>query len=794
MRRFRLVLFTLLVTVLAVPALAQTTATATDSNFNVSWAALDPGTDWAAQVIQGVFPVTGSGGVNSTQQTVISQMVGQLTGFVAAIAMAFLCYSTIMQIHRGAETGRLLANNMTGMFIVRLGFAAIMMFPVPTIGFSVGQTAVVKMSLWGVGMAEAVYKNTVQAIGPSGMVIATPIIPGTETIVLGLIQNELCRGLVNAAANNAQLVPEPTMQAIASGSTQGVGNGAPLSIMAYSLSVGNIGAEPACGTIMIPAPLTGTTNLAGLPVNQSALQQQAMTTVLNADIITQVQNVATAFYQTKQASALNQLQGVLTQTTSDYQQQLTNLATQATQGLRSSLSNGGTITGMANSASDMTQAEALSWTSAGAYYLEFAKLNGATLSLLDAVPQITPPTYAGLGPSLTADLAPLVQASQAYMANLTKYVTTQDPMNTPGGQGDLFSGATPGGDGTGVIEQVFRRVHLSDYALQALQTLIAPSGGSGWTDPFSSLMSLGDWMITLAVGVMGASAVAASGTGTALAAGAQLLTLNFTGAALTVAIHAMFSFLSTPLFYLTMSLLIPGLTIAFVLPMIPFIMWIAGVMGWLVLVCEAVIAVPLWMLAHMTMQGEGLHGRANEGYSLIFNVLFRPTLMIFGLFLGYFIFAAISGLIRQTFGIAAGFVLEHGWIVTNILGVIVLLSIFVMMHVVAALYSFRMISLIPHHVPRWIGFSGAGRVDMDQFSRDAATVGIGGTLTTLDAGLRKGMVAASKAPQLTDQPSVQPLLTGPGGSSGTTAKTTKSGMDTTVRAVSDVNPTSNGEE
>lgn len=787
MRLSRLISLTLLLALLAVPAIAQTTTgTTTSSDFNVSWSALDPGTDWAAQVIEGVFPVTGSGGITSTQTTVISQMVGQLTGFVAAIAMFFLCYSTIMQIHRGAETGRILADNMTSMFVVRLGFAAIMMFPVPTIGFSVGQTAVVKMALWGVGMAEAVYKNTVQAIGPGGMVIATPIIPGTETIVLGLIQNEMCRDLVNAAAGNTSLAPEP--------SPQKIGSNDPMTIMGYSLSVGNVGSEPACGTVLIPAPLSGTTSLAGVSVDQTALQQTALSTVLNNDIETQVYNVATQFYSTKQASALVGLQTVLSNATTDYQAQLLKLATDVTNSLRSQLQNSG-VTSMANSSSDLTQAEALSWTSAGAYYLEFAKLNGATLSLLDAVPQITPPTFAGLGPSLSADLAPLIQSEQAYMANLTKYVTTQDPMNTPGGQGDLFSGATPGSDGSGVIDQVFRRIHLSDYALQMLQSLIAPSSGSGWTDPFSSLMSLGDWMITLAVGVMGTSAIAASGTATALAAGAQILTLNLTGAAATLGIHAMFSFLSTPLFFLAMSLLVPGLTIAFVLPMIPFVMWIAGVMGWLVLVCEAVIAVPLWMLAHMTTQGEGLHGRANEGYGLIFNVLFRPTLMIFGLFLGYFVFAAISGLIKQTFGIAAGFVLEHGWIVTNILGVIVLISMFVMMHVVAALYSFRMISLIPHHVPRWIGFGGAGRVDMDQFSQDAAIVGIRGSMKTLQEGMTEGMKSAGKVtgPAKAALPAPTRALASPG-SSGSSSKGTGGGMDTTVRATTDLTPSAKEDE
>ena len=272
MRPVRLILIALSLTALALPALAQTPGTSSPTgNFNVSWSALDPGTDWAAQVIEGVFPVSGSGGISTTQTTVISQMVGELTGFVAAIAMFFICYSTIMQMHRGAESGRLLANNMTTLFVVRIGFAAIMMFPVPTVGFSVGQVAVVKMALWGVGMAKYVYTETVQAVGPKGMVIAQPIIPGTETIVLGLIQNEMCRDLVNDAANNQSLAPEP--------SPQSIGVSDPMTIMSYTLSSGNIGAEPACGTVLIPAPLSTTTSLAGLLVDQTALQQQALNTV-----------------------------------------------------------------------------------------------------------------------------------------------------------------------------------------------------------------------------------------------------------------------------------------------------------------------------------------------------------------------------------------------------------------------------------------------------------------------------------------------------------------------------------
>jgi conjugal transfer/type IV secretion protein DotA/TraY len=568
MRRFWPVMLVALVVTFALPALAQT-APATNSGFNVSWSALTPAAnDWAATVIQNAFPISGTGGVTTTQTTVIGQMIGQLTGFVAAIAMAFLAYSTIMQIHRGAETARLLGNNMTGMFIVRLGFAAIMMFPVPTLGFSVGQAAVVKVSLWGIGMAEAVYTSAVQAIGPDAMVIAQPMVPGTETIVLGLIQNELCRSLVNAASNTTsagtQLVPEPTPVMI------GGATGGQETVLGYNLSAGNVGSTPACGTVTISAPLQGATSLAGVSVDQSAIQQQALTTVLNNDIAGPVAQIANSFFNDRKASDLTGLMAVLMNATRDYTTQLTNAAQSITQQLRAAVQTGGAAK-LAQSDKNWTQLQALSWTGAGAYYLEFARLNGQTLSLLSGVPQITPPSYDGFGPSLSSDLAPLIQSSQAFMTTLSNYVATQDGTDQPGGQGDLFSGATPGQDGSGVIEQVFRRLHLNDYVMQLFQTAIAPSGNQ-WTDPFSALMSLGDMMVTIAIAAMGLAALAASGTASTAATAFQILTLNFTGAGLTAAAHFLMNFLGTPIFMLLMGLLIPGLTIAFVLPMIPWVM------------------------------------------------------------------------------------------------------------------------------------------------------------------------------------------------------------------------------
>ncbi len=774
--RLAVILFPILL-LLSLPAFAQ--APPATNGFNLSWSALDPGDDWAAQVIESVFPVSGNPPPTATgsEATVIGQMVGQLTGFVMAIAMAFVCYLTIMNIHRVAETARLLSTGMTSMFLVRVGFAAIMMFPQSN-GFSVGQSAIIQGALWGIGMARTVYTNAVQAVGPDAMVIAQPMIPGTKTIVANLMQNELCRALVNAASGNPNLVPEPTPVQV-----QNVDNSGTIT-WSYSLSPGNQTGSPVCGTVQIREPNQGSTNIAGVNVDMMGQQQTILTNVLQNDILPTIQTVATNLWQTKQASALSPLQGVFQTATADYTNQLTAAATTITASLRAGLlSNTATArSGGLGLAQNQTQLSSLGWSSAGAYYLEFARLNGQTLSLLTATPTVTQPSYEGLGPALSTDLAPLIQASQAFLTRLDTYVTTTDGLSTPGGNADLFSGATPGGDGAGVLDQLARRLHVSDWVLQALQSAMSPSG-TLWTDPFGGLMRLGNQMILIALTILGSAALLSSTTGTAAATLFNLLSGNAAAAGMSVVGHFLVNFLATPIFLGVAGLLIPGLTIAFVLPTIPWVMWMAGVAGWIILVCEAFIAVPLWMLAHMTFEGPGLHGNATEGYSLLFNVLFRPVLMLFGLFLGYFVFAAMSWLIQQSFGIAAGFVLANGWLVTNMIGLTVLLGIFVLTHVVSALISFRLISLVPHHLPRLIGFMAANRVDMDQFSRDAALVGVRGTvLATNDALLSPLRSAASSGNALSSPPRYLP------GPNTGTASAGNAGMDSTLRAVTDVPP------
>ena len=763
---------TALITALAGPAFAQAS-----SSYDLSWAALDPGDDWTAQIIKSVFPIAGAAPANyatGSEATVIGTLVGTLTGFVSAIAMAFLCYAVIMQIHRGAETGRVLSNSMTTMFVVRLGTAAVLMYPLST-GFSAGQELVVRSALWGAGMARTVYNTAVKAIGPDAMVVADPIVPGTKTIVSGLIQAEMCRALVNQAAANT-LIAAPSPASVADTISGGY------TTWSYNLTLGNGTGSPACGTVTVREPKSGSLAFSGVNLDMTAKQKAILTSVIASDIRPAVETIARQFWTTKQDSALLPLRDVLTTAVTNYTQQLTAAGSAKAAELRAALSDPTQArNGNVGLIKNQVQLSSLGWSSAGAYYLEFARLNGEVLGLMSAVPTVNTPSYRGFGPSLTADLAPLITSVQSFMAKLNTYVQTTDGLDAPGGNADLFTGAVPGQDGVGTIEMIFRGMRLNDRVLNLFVAGMSPTGNN-WTDPFSQLTQLGHAMITAAMAAFGLAALMSSDLGTAGGVIVSAFSGNFAAAAAMGIGHFLMAFLATPIFFGLMGILIPGLTLAFVLPMIPWVMWMAGVTGWLILVCEAVIAVPLWMLAHMTMSGEGLHGRATEGYALLFNVVFRPTLMILGLFLGYFIFAASSWMIRMSFGIAAGFVLQNGWLVTNVLGVVVLMAIFVLIHMVAATQSFRMISLIPHHLPRLIGFSSGGRVDMEQYSRDAALIGIGGTMSKIQEGLHP------KRPTQQAQQLNSPVqrLAAPGSdncSAGANAGT--HGMDSTLRAATD---------
>jgi len=779
------ILLTLALVAVAGPAFA-----AAPNPYNVSWAALDPGTDWAAQVIRSIFPIPGGtpGTSTGSEATVIQLIVGQFTGFVAVIACFFVTYTVLVSIHRAAETGRILGTNQSWIFVLRLGFAGIMMFPLGG-GFSAGQAMVMQGAMVGVGMAKALYTNAIQAVGPDAVVIAQPMIPGTRKIVAGLIDSELCMDLVNLASNTATggnpLIPIPNPVTATDNA-----NGGYLSYR-YSLTAGNEAGNPVCGTVTIRKSQGTPATVAGTNVDMAAVQQSVLNNVLTGSIRNQVASAAQNLWQNRQASALTPLQAVFTNADAAYTAELTSAATAVWNSLNSAVT--ANASQYRNGTNDLLAGEqqqnALGWTAAGAYYLEIAKLNATTLSLLNATPVTTSPTYEGLGPAISYDLAPFEAMQSQFMATLNALVQTSDGTSEPSGIPYTLADARTGNDGQGTLTRLFNDVGLSEPGFLHFVTNNLLPSSQYWTDPFGGLMALGQALINTALIAAGTTVALSSKIGAIGLAAVNALHGDLAAAAASLAGNVIITAAATLIYAAIFSIFLPGIVIAYVLPMIPYVMWMAGVAGWIILVCEAMVAVPLWMLAHMTLGGDGLHGRATEGWSLLFSVVFRPTLMVIGLFLGYFVFDCMSWLIRQTFGVAAGFVLTNGWLVSNFVGMAVLLSIFVMTHLVAALTSFRMIALLPHHLPRLIGFTSGNRVDMDDFQNRAAW-GIGGIVADRTAtGIGKAVSGAAEGMKsLPSGPAG--YISGPEGA----AAAAEGGMDSTLRAASDTSGEGEGED
>ena len=685
------------------------------------WGWLDPGADLAAEAIAALFPawtLSGTSGLGPAS-TVLGTLIGRLSAVACQVLLVYVVYSAFAKSLSAAEAGTVRDDRHNWVTPIRVALAAVMLLPLPS-GYCGAQMFLSAAGRAAIGLGANLAREGQTAIGPQAQAIFQPMIPGTKRTVAALIQNELCRALVNAAANNERLVPAPR-----------AASGDGFVTWSYDLAAGHATGAPVCGSATVRVG-SGATASAGA-VDLTGIQRDAVQGVLEGSIRPAVAAVAREFWERRTASSLTALQGVLVSASAAYTARLTDAATAATAQLRARYTAEEMRRGDAGADAGVAQMQDFGWSGLGAYYASLTRLNGHTFALVASVPVVTGPSYQGLGRYLSSDLAPLIQAARSYGDRLQAYVSVNDGIDTPAGGADIFNGATPDAQGAGTLEQVLRKIDFSENVVRFFVKNLAPVA-SNFADPFSALMRLGNDMATLALIALGAAAVFSSAPASAGLAAWNVLTLNWGGVLGTLTGHTLMSFLGTPIFYALLALLIPGLLLGFVVPMTPALMWTMGVLGWFVRVVEAMVAVPLWMLAHASFAGQGLHGRGMRGWANVLAIFLTPALMVVGFFASYWVFAWVSRLIFSTFYVAAQSTLVRGWLVANLAGVVVLLAMFVLLHVVVAIQSFRLITVVSVNVPQWIGLDSPDRVDAHSLAQDAGMIGMGATLAQIRGG------------------------------------------------------------
>ncbi|MBL4803638.1 MAG: DotA/TraY family protein [Alphaproteobacteria bacterium] len=164
----------------------------------------------------------------------------------------------------------------------------------------------------------------------------------------------------------------------------------------------------------------------------------------------------------------------------------------------------------------------------------------------------------------------------------------------------------------------------------------------------------------------------------------------------------------------------------YILPFLPFIYFMFALSGWVKSIFEAIVAMPLWALAHLRIDGEGVPGPgASNGYFLLLEIFLRPTLILVGFIASISIFSALVNVLNQIFdlvvsnvggydneleqliqdGAAAPKFISKLSVARGPIDEFFFTAIYAIICYLIGLACFKLVDLIPNNILRWMGVS-----------------------------------------------------------------------------------------
>jgi len=224
-------------------------------------------------------------------------------------------------------------------------------------------------------------------------------------------------------------------------------------------------------------------------------------------------------------------------------------------------------------------------------------------------------------------------------------------------------------------------------------------------DPLPKLISTGQALITLAEALWVAlllivTVMAIPGNISILALGTGVTNPIGPG------MHLIILFLLPAIYTFVGVLLGIGVTLAVYVPLIPFIFFTAGAIGWMIGVIEMLVAGPLVSLGILSPNSQHeLLGKAEPALYHLFSIFLRPALMVFGMFSAMLLSSVALLLLNQTFSLAISGIASGGYQggIGDPLLLICFLAVYVTLVVSVLNKAFSVIHVLPDRVLSWIG-------------------------------------------------------------------------------------------
>lgn len=382
------------------------------------------------------------------------------------------------------------------------------------------------------------------------------------------------------------------------------------------------------------------------------------------------------------------------------------------------------------------------WAAAGIWYNKIAEMNGSLIGAAMSIPN--------------ANRYPNVMMSVLALKRAANVQVSPENMFSP----DLGNGTTmvlENGEGTkyalamnsiykhweGVRPNLQTGNVMSDFinvifGTQGLFDLRA--GVNKDSHPLAQLVGVGKGLIEASIRNLGI------GMGSGL--GSIVAGLAVGGTAAPGVLTAISSFF----FSIATVTLTAGFILFYVIPFLPFLYFFFAVGNWLKGVFEAMVGVPLWALAHLRIDGNGLPGEAAiNGYFMLFEIFLRPIMVLFGFLASISIFTAMATVFHEIFEVAVNNLTGAGTTgsASKAVDNFFYTCMYAVIMYIMALSSFKLIDLIPNQIMRWMGTNVSTFSDMQQdpagnltnYTAIAGNQMIGG----LTGGLQQGMTGMSGA-------------------------------------------------
>lgn len=208
--------------------------------------------------------------------------------------------------------------------------------------------------------------------------------------------------------------------------------------------------------------------------------------------------------------------------------------------------------------------------------------------------------------------------------------------------------------------------------------------------PIMVMKTLGEWLFKIANGLIFMNAVVSEDM---------------------QAVLRMFTFIFGPMLFAL------GFTLNYIMPMMPFMIWLGCFLGWLILCVEAILAAPIWAVMHLSMSGDDMVGTGAQGYKLVLSLMLRPALMIFGFIAALTIMQVLGQFVNMVYADIFLMAQQTAGVTSILISALAFPALYLGCMWVIIIKSMEIVHKIPDQLLQWFGGGGS------QLAQSADSVG-----------------------------------------------------------------------